>query len=761
MIGRTVSHYTIQSLIGSGAMGDVYKAFDTRLERPAAIKFMTAGSVTTAAGTRRFLQEARAASALDHANICTIYESGETDDGLLYLAMAFYEGETLAAKLSRGRLPVDQAASLSRQVALGLSCAHQYGIVHRDIKPANLFVTRFGELKILDFGLAKLHDEEPGNDVGMLVGTVPYMSPEHASGAPVDHRADIWSLGVVLYELLTGQRPFRGGSPAAILAAILYEEPAPLASLRPDAPAPIVAVVEEALRKSPDARLHSCQLMARVLGGESWGLPSATTDHALVERLRRSVMVMPFDSLDDNPETEYFGHGLADEVTTALSRVETLRVLARTAAERAKASGRDLRAVARHMGVEFVVSGAIRRQASTLRVSANLIEARTGALQWSEQFTGVVEDIFVIQEQLSQKIANALRVHLAPARPQKSEAPLVDFQAYDYYLRAKREFVRYEPGGLQRASAFIDSAIARVGENPRLIAAQGQIFWQLVNSGSTPDRGYLARAEACAARLNTIDPSGPHGPRLLGMVRLLEGRIRETITLLESAVARDPYDTDALSLLGPCYGYVGLPQAGWPLVARLLELDPLTPMYQSLPGYLYLMAGSFENAVEPFARSIAMDPGNPLVALSYGQALAINDHAAEAIDVFDDLQARSPDGFMSRIGQLYKCGLLGRPSEAARWTTPELETIADWDLFHAWNLAECFALLGDRDRAVHWLGRSIERGMLNYPLLAALDPFFAGLHGDAGFQALMAAVRPQWDELITVADTGQVHVGGR
>jgi eukaryotic-like serine/threonine-protein kinase len=756
MIGQTVAHYRILTPIGAGSMGHVFKALDTKLQRTVAIKFMSPELSRDELGTRRFLQEARAASALDHANICTIHDTGETLAGQLYLVMSHYEGETLAAKITRGRVPVEQAISIARQIVDGLGRAHQFGIVHRDIKPANLFVTRFGELKILDFGLAKLRSEGAVTERGLLLGTVPYMSPEQAAGAPVDHRTDIWSVGVVLFEMLSGRRPFAGDTIAATISAILYEDP-PLATLAGYVPGFLIEILEHALQKAPESRIQSCPQMVRLLSGHAGVDTILSANIRPADSSRRSILVMPFVSLAGDVESEHFGHGLADEITTALSQVPSLRVMARSAAERVHASGRRLRDIARELGVEYVVEGVVRRHGASLRVSANLIEARTGSLAWAEQFSGSLEDIFRIQEQLSGRIAEALRVRLSPDARQRQDAiGIDDFKSYDYYLRAKREFVRYEPGGLERALSFIESARLRVGDNVLLLAAAGQIFWQLVNSGSTPDRAYLDKARSCAERLMELDEKGPHGPRLLGMIRLLEGNIHDTIALLEQAAARDPTDTDTLSLLGPCYGYAGLPQAGFPIVDRLLELDPLTPMYQSLPGYLWLMTGSFDKAITPFAKSYGMDPGNPLVALSYGQCLALNERLDAAVEVFDDLQRRTPDGFMARLGQLYKAALLKQPEHARAWITPEVEAIAGWDLYHSWNLAECFALLGETQAALDWLGRAIDRGMLNYPLLVALDPFLESIRTAPAFSALMTNVRAQWEAFISEPTAGTV-----
>jgi non-specific serine/threonine protein kinase len=734
-------------------MGDVYRAYDTRLQRPVALKFLKPGK-SDASGRRRFLHEARAASALDHANICTIHDTGETADGHLYLVMAFYEGQTLAERLRRGPFTIEEFARVGTQIAAGLSRAHQYGIVHRDIKPANLLITSFGDVKILDFGIAKLRGYAGANEEGIIRGTLSYMSPEQVLGAATDFRTDVWSLGVVLYEMLTGKRPFAAEDMDRRIAEIVYEDPPPILTHRPDAPPTIVGLIERCLRKSADMRVQSCQEIQEVLSDSQPSRRPARTPPTAPARPRWSILVMPFASLA-NEEDEHLGHGVADEIITALSHVSALRVMARTASERVQHTGRNTTEAARELGVDYIIAGAIRREVDALWISANVVDVRGGTLVWAEQFNGQLEEIFSLQEQLARQIADALSVHLnVQERDHQRDIRLADLQSYDYYLRAKREFVRYEPGGLERALAFIESARARVGDNVLLLAAAGQIYWQLVNSGSSADRRYLDKARDCAERLTELDPGGAHGPRLSGMVSATEGRIRESIASLERAVVRDPFDTDTLSLLGPLYGYVGRPQLGMPYVTRLLELDPLMPMYQALPGYLFLMAGSFDNALTPIRRSYQMDPGNPIVALSYGQCLALNGQSAEAIVVFDDLERRMPGAFMSRLGQLYKYALLNDTADALACVTEEVEGIAEWDMYHAWNLAEGFALLGERPRALHWLAKAVERGLLNYPLLAHLDPFLENVRSDPAFTSLMANVRQQWEEFSTALPAG-------
>jgi non-specific serine/threonine protein kinase len=748
MVGQTLSHYKILAPIGSGAMGDVFKAEDTRLHRFVAIKVMAQALARDAALNRRFMQEARAASALDHPNVCTVHDIGETADGRLFLVMTYYDGETVKVKIRRAPLPIDQVSSIARQIAAGLARTHEFGIVHRDVKPGNLFVTKFGEVKILDFGLAKLRGDVSDTAPGVVLGTVLYMSPEQVACAAVDFRSDIWSFGVVIYEMLTGRRPFDGEHSSAVFHSILYDDPKRVAERRPETPAWLADLVGKMLSKSVDTRLQSCYEVIRALEGVPRSLPHAEPRAPIPSHQQRSIMVTPFVSLGGDTESEHFGYGLADEIITKLSHLSALRVITHSAVERLRPTERDRRRVARELGVEYLVEGAVRRQDTSLRVSANLSEVRTGSILWAEQFDGTLEDIFSIQDSISRRIVEGLRIRFSGDEHSRfSQNALTDIQAYGYYLKAKQEFVRYAPGGLERALRYIDAARSVVADNVLLLAAAGQIYWQFVNSGSSSDRSYLAKTRACAERILELDHESPHAYRLNGMVKLLEGEIRAAIALLEVAATKDPTDTDTLSLLGPCYGYVGRPQYGAPYVARLLELDPVTPMYQAMPGFLAIMAGSFEEAVEPLSTSFRLDPGNPLVGLCYGQCLALNGQAREAIEMFDELQGKFADTFLARVGQLYKCALNRSAHEISRWMTADVESTAEWDLYHSWNLAECFALLGDTDSSLRWLARATERGLLNYPLLAHLDPMLERIRGLSAFERMIANVRTQWEEL--------------
>jgi serine/threonine protein kinase len=574
MIGRTISHYKILEKLGEGGMGVVYKAEDTKLKRSVALKFLPPELTRNEGAKERFIHEAQAASALQHSNICNIHDIDETDDGRLFIVMDCYEGEMLKEKIARGPMKLEEAVDIALQAASGLSKAHEKGIIHRDVKPANIFVTTDGTVKILDFGLAKLPDRTLLTRAGTTLGTVEYMSPEQAKGESVDQRTDIWSLGVILYEMFTGQRPFTGEYDQAVIYSILDKHPQPLSALRPDLRPELERIVDTCLQKDPSARYQSTgelltDLMeyrkvsdskdivrkrklrfGRITRKKAWkalsGIVLAGGIALLILYLLftpgkkqpqspiKRLVVLPFENLGPS-ENEYFTDGMTEELTTRLASLSGLGVISRTSAVQYAKTDKTIEQVGKELSVDYALGGAVRWArardgSSRVRIDPNLVRIKDMTTLWAETYDRVIDDIFAVQSEISQKVVEKLGITLLEKERRAVEiAPTRNLEAYQAYLRARYYESRphFTSGnwlrvveGYQQA-VELDSGFALAYAE---LARAHSILYYLWYDHSA---GRLDMAAAAADRAMTLAPELPGVHLALGYYRLYSSPLRK------------------------------------------------------------------------------------------------------------------------------------------------------------------------------------------------------------------------------------------
>src|SRR5882724_155261 len=739
MIGQTISHYRILERLGGGGMGIVYKARDLRLDRPVALKFLPPQLSANPEARERFLQEAKAASALDHPNTCTIHQIDSTEDAQLFIVMTLYQGETLERRLARGRLPLAEAVEIALGAAHGLAAAHRAGIVHRDVKPSNLMLTADGLVKILDFGIARLAGAARVTHTGKVVGSIDYMSPEHARGEEVDQRTDVWSLGVVLYEMLSGERPFRGGNDQAVLYQILNGNPRPLLEAVPDLPTQFEHVVRKALTKNLHERYRSVdELVADLDEGSADELSRTHSLRPPPARPGPSIAVLPFVDMSQEGDQEYFCDGMAEELIHRLTRVAGLRVASRTSAFQFKGKAPDLAAIRERLNVQTVLEGGVRKAGNRLRITAQLVDLAEGYQLWSGRYDREISDVFAIQDEIAGTIVETLKVELVDKLgplPSRTTAP--DFEIYNLYLQGRFHWAKRTEEGLNKSVTYFQQSIDRDSGYARGYAGLADAYLLLGVYGFAPPSEVMPKARQAALRALSIDDRAAEVYTSLGCLEAVYdwfwGNAERDF---KRAIELDPrYPTAhhwyAINYLTPMGRFE---EAARELkVAR--ELDPLSLAINASLGLLQYYARCYEESVAAYKQTLEIDPRFAAAHLFLGRTYAALGRGEEAVAEVKAALALSPGTaeMEAALGQAY--AVAGRQEEARR-VLQELGARAEKGYVSPSLVALVQAALGEREAALAGLERACGERSADLAWIG-VHPAFDSLRNEARFQALM------------------------
>ncbi len=653
MVGQTISHYKILEQLGAGGMGEVWKAADLKLERQVALKFLAPHLVSDPETHKRFEREAKAAASLNHPNICHVYEIDEAD-GKAFLAMELVKGESLEALIEKGPVALEDALDLARQLAEGLREAHNNGIVHRDIKPANALVTPDGLVKILDFGLALLTEGSKLTQLDTSVGTVAYMSPEQAQGSEVDRRTDLWALGCVLYELISGQRPFQGQYDQAIVYSILNEEPQPLTGVRTGVPVELELLVGKCLAKDAANRYQNADDLivdlrnlgeklksgkstvlsapaapaaqtstpsrrnillgagAAVVAAAAWFGGRRSSNTTAEPEKNPSVAVMPFLNSSGDADFEYFSDGMTDELINALGRVRGLRVVGRTSVFRFKGQPYDIGDVAERLDVGAVLEGTVRKAGERLRITAQLIDAADGFEIWSDRFETEMTDVFDIQDEICRAMVGALQAELLPAGESIVRNYGVDPKAYELYLRGRHHLARFTAVEMQKGREYFEQAIELDPNYPLALLGLSLYYSTFGGHGFAPARQALSEAEVAVVKALEIDDSLALAHAQLGNILLHRWEWSLAATSIERALDLDPDLDHAYSAKAALMFHTGAYEQAIDFQRRAIELDPLSILSRLILASVSRIAGDYEVAIQAARQGLEIDERNAI-----------------------------------------------------------------------------------------------------------------------------------------------------
>jgi TolB-like protein/Flp pilus assembly protein TadD len=787
--GTSISHYRIVKALGRGGMGVVYEAEDVKLRRHVALKLLPNFLARDWQALRRFEQEAQAASALNHPNICTVYEVDQ-DHGLHFIAIELLEGETLKERIGRGSLEVREILAIGTEICDALEAAHTVGIIHRDIKPSNIVLTRRGNAKLLDFGVAKRLGPEllqhaetlsqllpPNLDLsvtapGAVIGTVTYMSPEQSGGYDVDARSDLFSMGAVLYEMASGQCPFAGKDLVDVLQAIQHRQPTPLEQLRPKIPSRLVSIVKKALQKERALRYQSAAEMradlqalrdqlvvgakrrkmlpmlaltalflAALLAGslrlqrvQGWILGRAYAPHQM-----KSIAVLPLENLSGGDSAQdYFADGMTDALITNLSRIGALRVISRTSSMHYKGTHKSLPEIAQELNVDAVVEGSVAKAGSHVRINAQLVDARRDQHLWARQYDRELQDILQLQNDLASAIALEVAGKLTPNEQSRltAKSRQVNPQAYEAFLKGEYFLDKWTAEGFGKAKDYFEQSIDLDPTYADGYAGLGE-YWGLVAfTGVVPPREAWLKSEDLLGKALELDDSSSKAHTLLGMLKL-QFRCDPTAAgkELNHALDLNPGDMRALDYHSYYLLEIGRTEEAIAEKRRVLEHDPLALITNADLGLYLLKARRTDESIVQLEKTLELDPNYAATHGRLGLAYAEKQQYSQAVTKLQ--KAVSLDKTPARVATLGEVYARWGKRREALDTIRQLQQMSKQSYVPPSAIAMIYARLGENKAALEWLARAKPE---DGPKIS--EPAFEFLRSDPRFKVLEARLRP-------------------
>jgi len=752
-------------------MGVVYKAEDTRLHRLVALKFLPHEFTFNEDARSRFIREAQAAGALDHPNICPIYDVNETDDGVSYIAMAYCEGESLREMIDRGPFPVDECLDVAAQVAAGLNEAHTHGIVHRDIKPTNILVVRDGLARIVDFGLAKLRGKTKLTKENTTVGTVEYMSPEQARGEDVDHRTDIWSAGCVIYEMITGTTPFRGDYEQAVVYSILNAAPPPLTGIRSGIPMELERIITKCLEKDPGDRYQSAMELAVDLKHLRRTLSSAPTTRVPVTEPARSwkkhiipvaagflflvstvlllishfsspeqdvhasVAVLPFTNLSGTAAEDYFADGIADDILTQLYKVGDLRVTSRTTMQQYRQTTKSIREIGEELHATAIVEGSVRREGDRIRLVIQLIDAGTDDHLWAETYDKKLDDVFAVQSEIARNVARTLHARLSPTEEKHLTAvPVSNVQAYNLILEGSHYFSKGTRDDVYRAIEKFQEALAIDSGSARAWAQLATAWARLSDVGALETGEGYEKARSAAQKALLLDDGLAMAHTIMGWIKRSydwdwEGAERECRKALDIA----PGDVTVIRNMANLEKTLGKFESAITHMKRAVELDPKKPPIYTSLGLLSMYAGYLEQAASAYREAITLNPKYPAAHTFLGLVYLLEGNQQEAVR---EIQLEDDPGWKAYgLAQAYFASSQETQADSA------LRSLKDeYGEESMYQVAQVYAYRNEADSAFAWLTMAYE--VHDGGLTEILgDPFMKNIERDPRYHAFLKKLR--------------------